>query len=493
MIINLAVLIQNGSHTMNRKSENMRTEQIKTQHIKHLYFPLTQLSKFESIFHDADKGIFKKEFKPIMLPVIGKQLAVNTYYQNDLIAAANTRISIKLLKIFDKYKINFKVNKNDVTDEERDHALDMAMTQMVESKRNFLNNLKTENIPVMQSNVNDFITRTISKNNIQIFQQHNDKIKGYLEYANSAITSKNKYIATASALKTVMEKERRIFGLKNDQTGETIEHIIKTAWISLLIAHHLDDFDESSYKRLSIICMGHDGGKALIPDDVIYKKGRLTQLETSIMKTHVLLSYILASNNQLNLGLESFSMALHHMKEDKKSPLSYGIAEDTYTSYYQYLTHEAQKKFNKVYPDTKNYYRIIGIADTFEALTAERVYKKASSIGKTLEIMIASNLNEVCFYQPYLDKFVQFIIQIFLPKNLRFKITDELIEEYYKENQFHATEKNFYKKSHGGVILNSCSNFSQHLECGIFNTHTQKMERTIEIDPMFFLHKTYLK
>ncbi len=88
------------------------SSQLKIDHNKLLFFPLGKLSRNESIFLDADKGILNKKFKPIFTPVIGKQLALNTYYQNDLIASANTRISIELLQIFDRFKINFKVKKD---------------------------------------------------------------------------------------------------------------------------------------------------------------------------------------------------------------------------------------------------------------------------------------------------------------------------------------------------------------------------------------------
>lgn len=478
---------------MTLREKQMQTNEIKDKNTEYLYFPLKQMSKSESIFDDFNKGIFRKNYEPVMSLIIGKQLAVNTYYQNDLIAAANTRISLELLKIFDEYKINFKVNKKDITDEERDHALDLAMTRIVESKRTFLENLKTENIPVMQNSVHDFIAQTISNNTIQIFQSHYGELKGYLEFANSTITSEKKYIATAAALKKVIEKERKIFKLDKNQTGETIEHIVKTGWISLLFAHQLDDFNESNYRTLSIICMGHDGGKALIPEEVIYKRGRLTQLENDIIKSHVLLSYLLSSNNQLNLDYEAFVMALHHIKEDKNSPQSYSIAKDTYTSYYQYLTIEAQTKLNEIYHSTKNYYRVISIADTFEAITAERVYKKASSVGKALEIMIGNNEDGACFYPPYLETFIRFVIQTFLPKNLRFKITEELIEEYYQIDQLRTTEKDFYKRNHRGIIAKSCSSLEQPLQCVMYNLQTKKVERILKISPIFFLRQTYFK
>ena len=469
----------------------MKTIEIKVKNTTHLYFPLGQMGKSESIFEDANTGVFQEKYQSIMAHIIGKQLAVNIYYQNDLIAAANTRISIELLKIFDDYKINFKVNKNDVTDEVRDHALDLAMTELIKSKRIFLDTLKNENVPVMQKNVHQFISRTISGNSIPIFKDHYGELKGYLDFANSAITSEEKYIATAAALKKIIETEKKLFSLGKYQVGETLIHVIKTAWISLLLSQQLDDFLEQDYKKLCIICLGHDGGKALIPEEVIYKKGRLTQLENDIMKSHVLLSYILSSNNQLDLSPEAFIMALHHIKEDKNSPQSYSIAKDTRTSYYQYLTAEAQTKLNEIYYSARKFYRVIAIADTFEAITAERVYKKGSSVGKALEIMINSNKKSECFYPPYLDAFVKFIITTYFPVNLQFKINNTLMQEYYQAEEQNTPENNLYKRNHRGVILNSCSSLEQNLHCMIYNIQTQQIDRNLTIPPMFFLQQRF--
>lgn len=457
----------------------------------HLLFPLKNLSKDDSIFIDRNKGELSKKYALIMKPIIGKQLAVNVYYQNDLIASANTRINIDLLKIFDEYKINFKVNRSDVTDEERDQAFDSAMVQIIRNKRDFLASITEEEIPLIQKSVKGFIDQTISNNNIAAFKDHFQELKMYLEFANSAITSDRRYIGTAAALKNIVDNEKSVFNLKNNQIGETIEHIIKTSWISLLLADQTGDFQEADFQRLSIICMGHDAGKALMPESIIYKNGRLTQLENDIMKSHVLLSYILSSNNQQELDFENFAMALHHIKEKKDLPQSYSIAPDTHTSFFEYLTSEAQNILNKVYYSTRKFYRVVSIADTFEAITAERVYKKGSSIGKALEIMVKDNTSKNFFYQPYLDCFIAYILQKFLPKNLKFKITDEFLDTYYENGDLNKAEKKFYKKNYVGLVIATCSNLHSNLKTVVYNIHDRKIDKRFEVSPLFFLNNTY--
>ncbi len=469
------------------------SEEIKGTNFTHLYFPLAKLGKDKSIFTDTDKGIFAEKYKPVMKSIIGRQLALNTYYANDLIATANTRITVDLLRTFDRLKINFQVNLEDITEEERNTALDLAMGEIIQSKRSFLEDIKAEQVPQIQNSVKNFINNSITKHRLDFFGDYFNELKGYLEMANSVITSDKKYVATAVAIKRVIDSEQRIFNLPKDEIGETVEHVIKTTQISLMIADDLDDFDQKDCEVLSIISLGHDGGKALIPESIIYKKGRLTQLENDIMKSHVLLSFILASNNQHNLDFEPFVMALHHIKEDKSLPQSYGISKDTHTSFYEYLTPEAQAKLNEMYHLTKKYYRVISIADTFEAITAERVYKKASSIGKALEIMISNNKKDNFFYQPYLDQFIRFILNKYLPKNLAFKITDEIIDTYCLSDNLAPETREAFKKDYQGVILKSCTMLDKKLACIIYQTKDMQLERRISIPPVFFLKNIYFR
>ncbi len=469
----------------------MQSKKIKGRNFLHLYFPLAKLSKSKSIFTDLENGIFTDKYKTVMNSILGKQLAVNTYYANDLIALANTRITIDLLKQFDQLKINFKVNIKEITEDERNMALDLAMGEIITTKKAFLESIKSDTIPQVQTSVKSLISNSITKQNLNFFEEYFEELKGYIEMANSVITGDDNYIGTAVAIKRVIDNEQRVFELPKDNIGETIEHVIKATQFSLMIAMELDDFGPDDYETLSVIGLGHDGGKALVPEEIIYKNGRLTQLENDIMKSHVLLSFILASNNQEYLEFEPFVMALHHIKEDQNLPQSYGISKDTHTSFYEYLTPNAQNKLNEMFHLTKKYYRVISIADTFEALTASRVYKKPSSIGKALEIMLNDNKKSRFFYPSYLNKFIEIIINKYLPKHMVFKISDDIIKKYYSPNDLVFENIKQYKKDHMGVIIQTTTDLNSNLIGVIYNRFDQKVERKLSIPPYFFLNTTY--
>ncbi len=476
-------------YSLTEKDNNNLTEKDKN---KLLYFPLNKLSNKESIFLDPDKGIFTSKFKPIFTPILGKQLALNTYYQNDLIASAHTRISIELLQTFDRLKINFKVNSSEITDDEKNQSFRSAMEQMIQNKIAFMENIKQEEVPAIQGTVNQFINNALTKMNTTSFQNNYNKVQGYLELASSIITSEDKYIPTTVALQEMIRKEQKIFNLSRDAIGETIEHSLKTAWLSLIIATELDDFTEQDHKKLSIICITHDCGKAMIPKEIMYKRGRLTQLENDIIKSHVLLSFVLSSNNQKDLDFECFAIAMHHSKEDKNLPNSYGITTDSATSFHDYLTPKAQQKLKEIHDSTVKFYRLMSIVDTFEAISAKRVYKKGSSIGKTIEIMLNENINSNQFYTPYLDALILFVIKHFLPRNVIFKISDEILDHYYSDSDFLHMDRKFYQKNHRGVIVKTSHHLEEAVECVIFHFTSKNIERKIKVLPIHLLNNRYL-
>jgi hypothetical protein len=160
-----------------------------------LYFPLKKLGKDKSIFQDRDKGIFSEEFNGEMQSIINKQLAVHTYYENELIATAGTHISVDLLKKFDALKINFKVMKNETSPTENHELFEHEMAQLINRQNRFFDELRNRDISRIQHRVNDYISLALSKDNhlwsthIQKKYQH---LLPYLEGSCASLTFKKK-------------------------------------------------------------------------------------------------------------------------------------------------------------------------------------------------------------------------------------------------------------------------------------------------------------
>ncbi|HAP33131.1 MAG TPA: PAS domain S-box protein [Lachnospiraceae bacterium] len=133
---------------------------------------------------------------------------------------------------------------------------------------------------------------------------------------------------------------------------ETKEHVERTRVYSIKLAERLGlaDIEKS---QLSLLCLLHDIGKIGIPQDVINKPGKLDAEEWKIIKTHPRKGYQIAeSSTELK---EIADMILHHHEKWDGSGYPDG------------LTKESIPLLS----------RIISVVDAYDAMTHDRVYRKA--------------------------------------------------------------------------------------------------------------------
>lgn len=173
------------------------------------------------------------------------------------------------------------------------------------------------------------------------------KQKLELEYAKKQIEMGNETIL--SIARTVDAKD-----------SNTSEHSFRVSQYSVAIARRFG-FSEKQCENIRQMALLHDIGKIGIPDSILNKPARLTDEEYEIMKSHVvrggeiLKDFTLIEN--VNVGA-----LYHHERYDGKGYCSGLKGEE--------IPVEA---------------RIIGIADAFDAMTANRVYRKQLDI----EVVIA--------------------------------------------------------------------------------------------------------
>jgi HD-GYP domain-containing protein (c-di-GMP phosphodiesterase class II) len=107
----------------------------------------------------------------------------------------------------------------------------------------------------------------------------------------------------------------------------------------------------------------HDVGKIGIPDDILKKPGRLNKEEWAVMKTHSKIGYDILKSVGLSPLAQNIAL-FHHERW-------------TGTGYPEGLKHE----------EIPIEARLVAIADVFDALVNERVYKPAFSRDKVEKIM----------------------------------------------------------------------------------------------------------
>lgn len=145
---------------------------------------------------------------------------------------------------------------------------------------------------------------------------------------------------------------------------ETASHIKRMSLYSAFLAERLNE-DPRRCEVIRLASAMHDVGKIGIPDHILLKPGPLSSPEWKVMKTHTEIGYRILSNSRSELLNEAATIALTHHERLDGSGYPRGLVED----------------------DIPLVGRIAAIADVFDALTSDRVYRSAFSLTESLEIM----------------------------------------------------------------------------------------------------------
>lgn len=135
---------------------------------------------------------------------------------------------------------------------------------------------------------------------------------------------------------------------------------------ALLIGKNLG-LDESSLKIIKLAAILHDVGKIGVSEQIILKKGPLTDREFSTMKRHPYIGYNITKNiSHLQKGLPF--ILYHHEKLDG-SGYPFGLKGE----------------------QIPLFARISSVADTFDAMTSDRPYRKGLSFADAVKELVKYN------------------------------------------------------------------------------------------------------
>jgi response regulator RpfG family c-di-GMP phosphodiesterase len=171
------------------------------------------------------------------------------------------------------------------------------------------------------------------------------------------------------------------------RSSETSNHVKRVAEIGKVIGRAVN-LSENELEILELAAAFHDIGKVVIPDSILNKPGKLTPEEFEIIKQHSATgSAILSKSNRLLFKYGAIIAGQHHEKYDG-------------TGYPKGLKDQEIHLFG----------RIIAIADVFDALTNNRVYKKAWTFEEAVKYI---EKQKGTHFDPVLiDKFMKNIVEI---------------------------------------------------------------------------------
>ncbi len=176
------------------------------------------------------------------------------------------------------------------------------------------------------------------------------------EYLKEEVHRRIKDIVTLN--KEIRETQKEIIftmgTIGESRSKETGNHVRRVAEYSQLLAEYsgMDKFHAQMLKEASPM---HDIGKVGISDAILNKPGRHTVKESEIMKTHTTLGYEMLRHSDKELLQIAATIAYEHHEKYDGSGYPRGLQSE----------------------DISLYARITAVADVFDALGSERVYKKA--------------------------------------------------------------------------------------------------------------------
>ncbi len=148
------------------------------------------------------------------------------------------------------------------------------------------------------------------------------------------------------------------------RSKETGNHVKRVAEYSKILALAIGMSEEEA-ELLKQASPMHDIGKVAIPDEILKKPARFTKSERKIMETHAQLGYEMIRHSERPLLKAAAIVAHEHHEKWDGSGYPQGLKGE----------------------DIHIYGRITALADVFDALGSDRVYKKAWPLEKIYELI----------------------------------------------------------------------------------------------------------
>ncbi len=187
---------------------------------------------------------------------------------------------------------------------------------------------------------------------------------------------------TESILEEVESKFSKVnnLGEMRIQDYYTFSHSINVAILSAIIGMDLG-YSESKLKDLTFSALLHDVGKMQLPKDILYKPGSLTKQEMQLVKKHVDYGYEYITQD-LDLPETVGQAALYHHERWEGHGYPHGLKG----------------------PEIPEFAQIVAIADVFDALISEKIYRGPVQAIDAMRILLTEENKS--FNPKILNKFI---------------------------------------------------------------------------------------
>lgn len=161
----------------------------------------------------------------------------------------------------------------------------------------------------------------------------------------------------------------------------TYTHCINVSILAVILGKKLG-YSKEILETVGMAGMFHDVGKAVIPNTILNKPGKLTDKEMDIMRTHPLHGYKILKD-QANIPEEVIRGAVEHHEKFDGSGYPRGLKGE----------------------QISEIARLIAVVDVYDALTSKRVYKAPLPPGKVLAMMYKWRVTD--FHPNIVEQFIK--------------------------------------------------------------------------------------
>ncbi len=223
---------------------------------------------------------------------------------------------------------------------------------------------REEKVKALSLGADDFLLKPVDVRELSLRIKNALELKGYRDALQEKVEERTKQLREAyDELKiTQLEIVRKLGRAAEFRDDETGKHIIRMSNYVALMAEKLGK-DREYIELILYAAPMHDIGKIGIPDRILLKPGKLTPSEFEVMKMHTTIgAEIIGESAYPVLRLAREIALTHHERWDGMGYPSGLKGRDIPLSG-----------------------RMVAIADVFDALTSDRIYRKAWSVERAVD------------------------------------------------------------------------------------------------------------
>lgn len=221
-----------------------------------------------------------------------------------------------------------------------------------------------------------------------VFEETVDSVKENLDYIVEQKGTINEKQLLGEVM-SVLDKSRNglhaidMLNCMRNYDDLTYVHSVNVALISYVIGEWID----ASEEELNVLAMAgllHDIGKLKIPEKILKKPGPLTDEEYEVIKKHTIYGYSILKEQKIDSRVKAAAL-MHHERCDGTGYPAGILANDI--------------------PSTA---KIVSIADVYDAMTCDRVYRPACCPFEVIDMLEKDGVSKYdqTFLYPFLHRVV---------------------------------------------------------------------------------------